>query len=561
LQPGAQLFYLRQGAYAILHAGCLLLALEPFNIWPLGIIAVTALFAAVADQIKQPVREAIIAYFFFALAMSVIPFFWIFATIHRYTGERYVLTFFLGIGYTLLFYLKLPAFFTAARWLYGRGQTGVANGLAIAALLAVIDAISPELFPWSWGNSVSAFSWLRASASLGSVYLVSFVVILAGWLLHEVVKCGRAALQQSWPVIALVATFLVYGIIYMNFPDASDKHRKLRVLIVQTNIGAAAAALSSDAKFAAEAINRLFNQTLEGMTAYGAPNLILWPEGSMPFHASRSSRNNARIYSPTFDGALEYLSRVSGAGIVYHEMSLVEGRLYSQMSQRPATGRGEDLYRKRRLVPWGEYLPLETILPSLRRYFPEAGKFLPGHRANTIVTSFVTASPVLPPSDVLLQDLQLIDYPNKIATKYPLAPARRAITIKPLVCYEALFPEDARNLNADLIVNLSSDAWFGDGLEGHQHAGAASLRAVENGMPMVRAAMSGISYAVDARGNFLGRPTGQAHPENLIVEIPLERLKTPFSRFGMRIFYVLMLLAALPRLYQWLSTGHTRESK
>ncbi len=151
-------------------------------------------------------------------------------------------------------------------------------------------------------------------------------------------------------------------------------------------------------------------------------------------------------------------------------------------------------------------------------------------------------------------ELPLVQQPAMLREKFPLTAIERTVRIQPLLCYEALYPADAQTRSADIIVNLASDAWFGDGIEGAQHASATILRAVENGRPMLRAAMSGISFAVDNRGNHLVNPTGQGRAETLFAQVPLSVRQTPFSVLGMFAFYALMFAALWPWLLRrWYS--------
>lgn len=491
----------------------------------------------------------------FALAVTCVTFGWIIATIHRYTGERIALTFFLTLAYALFFQGKILLFFLARRYLFQVRLAGFIPVLAMCAILAVADRLSPELFPWSWGNTLAAEPHLRQLASVGSVYLVSFSAALGGYV---VAQAGRKCV----PVIVLFILLWLGGVLLRYVPTVITDALHLKVLVVQTNIGAAPEARRGDAAFAGEAIGRLFNQTIEGVMLHPQSELIIWPEASMPFHSADAAAENASIYSVTFDGVLEYITRTSGSPVIYQDMGYRERMLYSRLNVRPpADELAVFQYRKRRLVPWGEYLPGEEVFPRLRNLFPEAGRFKAGLEGTEIKVGLPAARTSVYSRAQLEQDVQILSAPQKIAAKYP-APFRpgRIIRVKPLLCYEALYPADAHTRNADLLVNLSSDAWFGDGIEGQQHASAALMRSVENGIPMIRAAMSGTSSAVDHQGNELVRRTVQGRPEILYAEIPLQKQATLFSRFGMRIFWLIMLGALLPALVA-MAKAYTRENR
>jgi apolipoprotein N-acyltransferase len=244
---------------------------------------------------------------------------------------------------------------------------------------------------------------------------------------------------------------------------------------------------------------------------------------------------------------------------LYQDLHRRKNRLHARLVVRPAAGIEFSDYLKRRLVPWGEYLPFETILPRMRTWFPEAGRLNAGVNGNEISVRFADMPAFRVDQARLKADLTLMSSPAKIRAAYPLPKNSGQVTVKPLLCYEALFPADSRVDEARLIVNLASDAWFGDGVEGEQHAGAVALRAVENGVPMLRAAMSGVSFMVDARGEDLAQRSGQGRPAILHADIPLESRKTVFGRFGMAAFYALMAAFLWPyALERWFSRRRQR---
>lgn len=555
-------YWVRQGAFALAHALCVLLGLSPFDIWPLSFVAVFLLLVAAKEQDARPWRDIFFAGLFFALTLTLIPFGWIVFTIHRYTGENALLTGMLTIVYALFFQTKVLFFFLISRFCFRRATAGIRTGAAIAAVLALVDALSPELFVWCWGNTLAGEGHLRQWAAIGSVYAVSFIAAFGGCILFRLLvsESGEKIVVRLKRVVPEFSTlvFLVFvGILLRYFPDAASVN-KLSTLVIQTNIGAAPEARRGDAAFATDAINRLFNQSAEGLLLHNEARLVVWPEASMPFHSASRTAENASLYSTSLDGVLEYLVRAGGVTVLYQDMAIADGKLRSRLTARPAPAAP---YFKRRLVPWGEYLPLENLMPRMRKIFPDAGRFVPASEGNEFTLSLTEARARFQGSAQLAADLAILGNPQEIEHQYTLPERPRKLIVKPLLCYEALFPADSRIDGAELIVNLSSDAWFGDGIEGWQHAGAASLRAVENGVPMLRAAMSGVSYVVDNRGDFIGRVTGQGRPETLHTEIPLAKRFTLFQKFGMGIFYLLMAAAVLPYALLRFKALNIRENK
>ena|GEM_PF-3584467 len=550
-------FLLQQTAWAIAHALCLIFALAPFNIWPLAFIATFTVFMAARRLESESFRRVLAAGAIFAAAVTFITFGWIVATIHRYTGQSVVTTALLSLAYALLCQLKIVLFFIVYRYVFRKARFSFIESLALSAALAVCDAFVPELFPWSWGNALAAGQYLRQWASVGSVYLLSFIAALGGAVFATIFSAERNIVwkHRLWTVkghAAALCLALIAGAVFYYWPVT--RRGMLGVVAVQTNIGAAPEARRSDADFAADAINRLFNQSLEGLILRGRTDLILWGEASMPFHSSASEAENQAIYSPTFDAVPEYLHRISGAAILYQDLHYRKKNLHARLVSRPLPLIEPSDYLKRRLVPWGEYLPLEKLLPPMRSAFPEAGRLTPGNAGNEISVRYAGMPAFRADKERLKDDLALMSVPGKIRNRYPSPQYTGQVTIKPLLCYEALFPADSRIEDAHLIVNLASDAWFGDGIEGEQHASAVALRAVENGVPMLRAAMSGVSFMVDARGEDFVSRSGQGRPAILHADVPLESRKTVFRRFGMAAFYALMAAFLWPYLLErWFS--------
>lgn len=495
-------FYIQIVALGTLHALAVLLGLGPVGFWPAGFAAALCLLATAVGLTSW--KHVIFAWGIFSLTLILIPFFWITQTIHRYTGENYFTTGLLSLGYVGVSQLKFALIFALAYWL---GERFLRYPFVAAVCVATAELIVPEIFPWSYGNTIASEPHIRQLASIGSVYLLVFVTVLGGALIYRLLARRRFIRVE---ILALCLLWSVGGILYY-LPTRVPADAGVGVLVVQTSIGAAPEEKREDTAFATEAINRLVNQTLSGLAAHPGIEIVVWPEASMPFHSTLNSGESAAYYSATFDGMIEYFYRTQNVNVLYHDMVAADGRLNSRMAVR-----GSDAtYLKRRLVPWGEYLPFENVLPGLRKIFPNGGRFSSGNAGNEI--------------SVIRNN--------------------RSLRIKPLICYEALYPQDSRIERADLIINISSDAWFGDGFEGSQHVAAATLRAVENGVPMVRAAMSGVTAIVDSRGDDIVPQSAQATQQDIFARIPLERHATPFQKFGLLPFFILMGLALIPAFY------------
>jgi apolipoprotein N-acyltransferase len=125
------------------------------------------------------------------------------------------------------------------------------------------------------------------------------------------------------------------------------------------------------------------------------------------------------------------------------------------------------IYRKRRLVMFGEYVPLSHWLPFLKYLTPITGGFTPGTRA------------------------------------VPFEMTNLNVRVSVLICFEDIFPQLAREYvddDTDFLVNLTNNGWFGEGAAQWQHGAAAAFRAIENGLPLVRCSNNGLTCWIDSRG-------------------------------------------------------------
>jgi len=175
-------------------------------------------------------------------------------------------------------------------------------------------------------------------------------------------------------------------------------------------------------------------------------------------------------------------------------------------------GEGSGVYHKQRLVPFGEYVPLENWLRGLIAFLD-----LP-------MSAFSAGKPDQPP--LLAHDFRL----------------------SPFICYEIVYPDPVREFaaEADLMITISNDSWFGASIGPLQHLQMARMRALENGRYLVRATNNGVSAIIDERGNLL-EYTPRFERLNLSGNAEVMLGATPFSRIGSLpvIILCLLLLAAV----------------
>lgn len=202
--------------------------------------------------------------------------------------------------------------------------------------------------------------------------------------------------------------------------------------------------------------------------------------------------------------------KTGGAALYYNSMQIIK-----------SGGTISDSYDKIHLVPFGEYLPLEKLLHwlGLIQFVEVPGGFSPG------VTRSLLSVPGLPP-------------------------------VWPSICYEAIFPDEGvdKGARAGLIVNVTVDTWYGDTPGPYQHFAQARLRAVEQGLPLVRDANSGISAVIDPVGRILGQLPLNSE-DVLDSELPVALARTPYATFGELGFAILLGFSAVLALVGKLKRG------
>jgi apolipoprotein N-acyltransferase len=343
---------------------------------------------------------------------------------------------------------------------------------------------------------------------IGTYGLSGLLVLLSGLVALLVRREWRAFLVAALPltlfwILSLVVLWNASVTAAINSKIAGKPERPA-VTIVQPNISQADKyAPGYDAiNFAKLAMNS--RRALEQ-----GPRLILWPEAALPDYLEDGYPFRYYQFQPgeSAAGARARLTTLMGEGdilvtganrLVVEKGQLVAAR--NSVSAMDATGKLLGHYDKAHLVPYGEYLPMPWLLRplGLARLVPGDLDFWPGPGARTMTVS-VGGKPV------------------KVGLQ---------------ICYEMIFSGQVvdRKNRPDFIFNPSNDAWFGT-VGPPQHLAQARLRAIEEGLPVVRATPTGISAIIDADGRIVeSLPLGSAG--RIDARLPLAKAPTLFARYG-----------------------------
>lgn len=413
----------------------------------------------------RPSRAALLGGLF-GVAFWLTTFPWIYHVVHRFGGLSAPLALL-----ALLLAACIPSVaFAAMAWL-----AALAAPRSTAARLLVFPAawVVQELartyafsgFPWALVSyPLAPWPVLTQTAALGGAALTSFLVVLVNSGLTVALReRGRARAAGAAVAAGAVALGAGFGALRLARPGPQAGGPGLRVLIVQPNV-------EQDVRYAPGTAERIhFDVTglTRALLRKAPADLVLWPESA------------TLLAWPWSEGLREEVTRLcreEGTALLFNTVwsddPLDDAAPYYN-SALLVDGRGVlgEPYHKLRLVPFGEYVPLRSVFGWVNQVSQAApGAFTPGRRAVPLELS--------------------------------------GVRFGGAICYEVVYPWIARAqvaAGADALFTLTNDAWYGDGGAQEQHWQAAVFRAVETGRPMLRAAVTGISGWVDARGRTLAR--------------------------------------------------------
>jgi apolipoprotein N-acyltransferase len=401
----------------------------------------------------------------------------------------------------------------AARLLWTRGPMRI---LALSVALTAAEWLRGHLlsgFPWNaFGYALTSPLILAQSASLIGVWGLTFVAV-AVFATPATLADDRSEYSGRWLPFALAIVILVGMGTFGALRLARTPTRLVdgvRLRIMQPN-------LPQDARFNYAAKQLVMDRYIDiskrpSTEGAGPATHLIWPESAFPFFLAREPDALAQIVQLLHGGAV----LITGAVRLAEPVTTPDVGVYNSIYVIGSDGSLDSFYDKTHLVPFGEYLPFQRFLESLglQQLTKQRGGFLAGDRR------------------------RLIAVPGA-----PLA--------LPLICYEIIFPGAVvpKGPRPGWIVNVTNDGWFGVSSGPYQHFQQARVRAIEEGLPLVRAANTGISAVVDPLGRIVASlPLGT----DGVIDAPLPQpIGAPlYARIG-DTAATLMVVIALLALIRW----------
>lgn len=436
------------------------------------------------------IRQALLLGFITGIIGYIGIIYWIIYVVVNYG----YLPVYLGITLMLLLacYLSVyPAIF-AAGIAYFRNK--IPLHLTSPVLWVCLEYCKSQLFtgfPWeNLGYSQYLNLYVIQIADISGVYGLSFLIVLVNAALFEIIakRSKREFIMASAVSLILISVY-TYGIYRVNSIDKilqNPATPSMEVALIQGNIDQA---MKWNENYQKETINIYEDVSLKNAPASGG--LIVWPETAAPFNfqddsaLSRQIRNLAvKTKSNLVFGTISYL-RSSHSVDFYNSAYLLS-----------SAGEVKGRYDKVHLVPYGEYVPLRNVFPFVKKLTAGIGDFSTGDGY------------------------------------YPLSASEQKIGV--LICYEGILPFAARmykNESAEVLVNITNDAWFGSTSAPYQHLSMTIFRAVETRLYLVRAANTGISAIVDPKGQIVAK-TGIFQKDAINGHVKLLKVPTFYAQYG-----------------------------
>ncbi len=444
---------------ACLLAGVLqTFSLAPWDFWPLGLVSIVILLQTLSGM--SP-RQAFWHGWVFGLGLFGSGASWVYVSIHDYGHAAPAL----ASALTALFVLFI-AFFPALT--FGAFNTWAKRCLITRPLSLALGFTGLWIigdwfrtwfltgFPWLFLGYGHLHSPLAGWIPVVGVYGVTLFSTLCAALLWVLTTHRQRALSrcQMGGIGGVILSLGVGGILLNQMDWTSPVGEPQRVVLVQGNI-------PQNLKWQAGYQQKSLQVYSDLSATWWGHDIIVWPETAIPI-----VKDFAQPFLDEFGKLAREFSTSFISGLPYREQDAASGD-YRYYNSIISIGNGQGMYHKQKLVPFGEFVPLEGLLRGVIQFFD-----LP-------MSSF-SVGPV--------------DQPGLQAG---------ALTIAPYICYEVVYPDfvQASASRADLLLTISNDSWFGDSLGPLQHLQMAQYRAKENGRFMLRGTNNGISAIIDARGD------------------------------------------------------------
>ena len=474
-------------------------------------MALTPLLVALARAPRMRPRRA----FLLGLTTGVVAFagtlYWLVETMTTFGGLATPVAVF-AAGLLVAYLALFPALFAmlASRF---RGRFGLL-GLLFAPALWVTGELGRQYvwdgFPWMLlGYSQLPVLPIAQLASLIGVYGLSALLALSATAVaHAIVARGRSRWMPAAGTLALIVAIALWGRARLHESPLLSQGDPVRVAVLQGNV---AQEEKWNPAMRGEIMDRYLTMTRQALADHAA--FVMWPESATPLPFEQDIVAGAAIRRLAVESGATFLigsDQVEPIAASSATDKVRERSYNAAFLVRPNGGVGA-VYRKMHLVPFGEYVPLQSLL-----FF-----------AGPIIGAVGDFSPFTPGTDPVL-----LPVGSHLAST--------------AICYEVIYPNLIRRFvrdGSELLTTITNDAWYGRSSAAYQHWDQASMRAIEEGRYLARAANTGISGFVDPYGRAIAK-TQLFEPAIVVRDIRFLKNRTIYSRIGDVVAWLSLALVA-----------------
>ena len=484
---------------ALLAGAVFIFALAPYGFWPVALISPAILYALLMPDMTG--KRAFLIGQAYGTGLWCVGAFWLYTSIHVY-GDTPV---WLALIMIALMGLGMGLFHGFLALIFNRvvGK----QPLSFAALWVLQEWMKTWLFtgfPWLFvGYAFTEQYWLSSLAPVAGVFAVSFVAILLAASLVELLR------RRGGYMIPTIVMLVVSCALWLINPQWTKPKGTpdLSVSLIQGNI-------PQDLKWLTEyQVETLKIYATLSSTEWGS-DIILWPESSIPMFQDEAVGFINEMVKMAKETDTTWVT-----GIPYKDKAAFDAKndkyppFYNSVIALGADAEG--MYKKQRLVPFGEYIPFEGMLD-----------ILPNLAGSQDIMSYSRGSDNQSPLRV------------------------RGHNLGAAVCYEVAYPDTTRKnaINTDFLLTISNDAWFGSSAGPLQHLQMVQMRALENGRWFMRATNTGVTAIIDHKGRIVKRAP-QFERTVLRGNVQARVGNTPFMRVGN---YPVLIIIALLLLLSYL---------
>lgn len=464
----------RLGA-ALLAGGIFPLGLAPFDLPAAAVLSVAALLLLLTDL--SP-RRAFGLCFAYGLGLFGVGSSWVYISIHDHGGDSVLVAGTLTLAFVLLLALCFALPFSA----YGlvRRRNLVVAALAFPSLWVLVEWLRGWLFtgfPWLYLGNAFIDTPLAGWAPVGGVLALSWIGAFMAVAVAGLRDIARTPAGVFAGLLAAVLLWLA-GDSLSGRQWTQPREQSLSVAMIQPNF-------TLEQKWDEQSLTDILLTLRRATERNWDKDLVIWPESAVP-----ALRQEMQPFLEMMDRRAERHDTALITGLPVKEFD----KYYNAVT---VLGNGRGDYFKRHLVPFGEYVPLESLLRGAIGFF----------------------------------DLPMSAF-SAGAADQPLLKVK-GIPVATAICYEIVFQDMMAQsaTEAELLLTVSNDSWFGDSIAPHQHLQMARVRALENAKPLLRATNGGITAIADHRGRLTAR--APQHVSALLEgEVTPRRGQTPFNRLG-----------------------------